>query len=68
MKATKCDRCGKVFSLLEDAKYCSPYDKDWRYDVYFDAHPYPSERCDLCLDCKKALYKWMTGVDTDEKK
>lgn len=68
MKVTKCNRCGKVFSILEEAKHCSFRDTYWRYDIYFDAHPYPSEKCDLCLDCKKALYKWMTGVDVDEKK
>lgn len=68
MKAMKCDRCGKVFVPSEDAERISFYDKYWRYDVYFDEHPYPSEKIDLCLNCKKALYKWMTGVDVDEKK
>lgn len=70
MKIMKCDRCGKVFDPSEDAEHYSfNNDKYWRYDVYFNEHPYyPSEKIDLCLDCKKALYKWMIGVDVNEKK
>lgn len=62
MQVTKCDRCGKVFSYLEDAKTYDFSEQYWRYDVIYDAHPYPAEKCDLCNDCKKNLYKWIKGV------
>ena len=69
MQVTKCDRCGKVFSPIEDAiKNCDPRKKYWRYDIYFDAHPYPQEKYDLCDDCKKDLYNWIIGAGKYEKK
>lgn len=61
MKITKCDRCGKVFSPFEEAKNYDLYEEYWRYNISFDAHPYPEDSYDLCSECKKSLYKWIKG-------
>ena len=65
MLVTKCDRCGRVFSYLVDAKTYNLNEQYWRYEIYFDAHPYPAEKCDLCSDCKKDLYKWIKGIKNE---
>lgn len=68
MKVTKCDKCGKTFSLLDEAKYYSPSDEYWRLDIYYDHHPYPATKLDLCNNCKKSLYSWLKGSVYYEKK
>lgn len=66
MQVTKCDKCGKVYfplKELDEIARLEPNTKYWRYELYFDAHPYPQEKVDLCKDCKKDLYHWLLGVD-----
>ena len=63
MIITKCDRCGREISLddgidLHDTK--RPW---WRYDIYYDAHPYSTEKLDICIKCKEDLYKWIRRID-----
>lgn len=65
MNVTKCDKCGKIYSPLEELGKIAECELDmkyWRYELYFDAHPYPQEKVDLCKDCKKKLYHWLRGV------
>lgn len=68
MRVTKCDKCGKIYSDLEEIEEYKLNEKYWRYDLYFDAHPYPQEKVDLCKDCKKDLYNWLQGVGKYAKK
>ena len=65
MQIKVCDRCGKQVEPIKDTEYSKDY---WRYDVTFDAHPYPKENRDLCQDCKKSLYFWMWGLNKHETK
>lgn len=63
MKVNKCDRCGRIISLDDGMDLYDAKKHWWRYDIEYDAHPYPAEKLDLCINCKKDLYKWIKGVD-----
>lgn len=51
-----CDRCGTIFNPYEEITY---NDNSWRLSVYYDHHPYPEEKMDLCPNCQKELLKWL---------
>ena len=54
-----CDRCGRFYSIeLFSINY---EEKWWRYEITKDNHPYGAEKVDLCIDCRKKLYKWLKG-------
>lgn len=59
MRATKCDRCGYVFTLPEVMNNISYKDEYWRLSIHRDNHPYPEETLDLCPDCQKELLTWL---------
>lgn len=68
MIVTKCDRCGRTFSLKDEIDLYDAKRPWWRYDIKYDAHPYPTQKLDLCINCKEDLYKWIKGVDKYAKK
>lgn len=68
MQVIKCDRCGKTFSFLEEAKNCSFSEEYWRLDIHYDHHPFPATKLDICDSCKKSLYNWLKGYSYYEKK
>ena len=62
MTITKCDRCGKEISLDDAINLADTKKPWWRYDIYYDAHPYPTKKFDLCINCKKDLYDWIRRI------
>ena len=56
--AKKCDRCGKLCEGFPSVSDCSLFDDWWRYSLIRDNHPYPEEKLDLCVNCKRSLAKW----------
>ena len=57
-EAKKCDRCGKLYSI----NLFGNLDKEWNlYKILKECYPdSESHYIDLCDDCKKELYEWLT--------
>lgn len=62
MDAKRCDRCGAFFSPMEDSKGSRWEDEWWRYYIGKDNHPYGTTELDLCLNCRKELYRWIKNA------
>ena len=62
--AKQCDRCGKYYPVeLPSIKYDEEW---WRYEIRKDCYPYSyDDRVELCIECRKKLYKWIKGGDTE---
>ena len=65
MKINKCDKCGKSYDSMEEAKEISLHEDNWRYSIVRDNYPYPESKVDLCLDCRKKLAEWLKGENND---
>lgn len=57
--AKQCDRCKQYYRKEDLLKEFSLTDKEWRYSIEFDAHPYSAHKLDLCIECTKSLYSWL---------
>ena len=64
MKVTLCDRCGK---RIEEKKTIGGYYfQEHMYKISESYFPeYEEKKIDLCLDCARKLYLWLTELKED---
>ena len=62
MKAYKCDRCGKLYTVAE-YDYIKKELK--KYKIVEDRYPYNDKTLDLCTSCRISLNRWLRNEMND---